>query len=180
MSDDDGRSISRNVAEKHYDSRHDKLRNSVNEKREKKPGKNGIILELEEFDARIRLVPQIQDSIARYEFRDSRISSSPFVPDLSVLDLDTVFLLSPPLQEPIPIIQAEELSDSQPKFPSPPSTLPNVPAPLIDPSLENDLDDLSFYIYVPAEKRKRYEKRSKKNDKKPKTENKRTSGIFVG
>ena len=27
---DDGRSISRNVAEKHYDSRHDKLRNNTN------------------------------------------------------------------------------------------------------------------------------------------------------
>ena len=26
---DDGRSISRNVAEKHYDSRHDKLRNNM-------------------------------------------------------------------------------------------------------------------------------------------------------
>ena len=26
---DDGRSISRNVAEKHYDSRHDKLRNKI-------------------------------------------------------------------------------------------------------------------------------------------------------
>ena len=28
---DDGRSISRNVAEKHYDSRHDKLRNNIEE-----------------------------------------------------------------------------------------------------------------------------------------------------
>ena len=27
---DDGRGISRNVAEKHYDSRHDKLKNSMN------------------------------------------------------------------------------------------------------------------------------------------------------
>ena len=27
---DDGRSISRNIAEKHYDSRHDKLKNSMN------------------------------------------------------------------------------------------------------------------------------------------------------
>ena len=27
---DDGRSISRNVAEKHYDSRHDKLKNNMN------------------------------------------------------------------------------------------------------------------------------------------------------
>ena len=32
--------------------------------------------------------------------------------------LDTVFLPSPPLQEPIPIIRNEELLDSQPKFPS--------------------------------------------------------------
>ena len=30
---DDGRSISRNVAEKHYDSRHDKLRNNITMKR---------------------------------------------------------------------------------------------------------------------------------------------------
>ena len=28
---DDGRSISQNVAEKHYDSRHDKLRNNIEE-----------------------------------------------------------------------------------------------------------------------------------------------------
>ena len=94
--------------------------------------------------------------------------------------MDTVFLPCPTSQEPIPIIRGEELLDSQPKFPSPPFTLLDVPPPLIDLSLENDLDDFDFYAYVTGEKRKRYEERSKKNDKKPKTENKRTSGIFVG
>ena len=122
----------------------------VNEKGEKKPGKNGITLELEEFDAMVRLIPQIQESIARYELQDTGICSSPFELDLPVLDLDTVFLSSPPLQEPIPIIRDKELLDSQPKFPSPPSTLLDVPPPLIDPSLENDLDDLKFYANVPG------------------------------
>ena len=77
----------------------------VNEKGEKKPGKNGILLELEEFDELVKLVPKVQDSIARYELRDTRIPSSPFELDLPVLDLDTVFLPSRPSQEPIPIIQ---------------------------------------------------------------------------
>ena len=124
----------------------------MNKKGEKKPGKNGIILELEEPDAIVRLIPQIKESIVRYELRDTGISSSPFQLDLPILDLDMVFLPSPPLHEPIPIIQDAEFLDSQPKFPSPPSPLPDVPPPLIDPSLENDLDDLNFYAYVPGEK----------------------------
>ena len=89
----------------------------VNKKGEKKPGKNGIVLELDEFKALAKLVPKVQDSIARYELRDTEIPSSLFELDLPVLDLDTVFLPSPPLQEPIPIIRNEELLDSQPKFP---------------------------------------------------------------
>ena len=92
----------------------------MNEKGEKKRGKNGITLELEEFDELVKLIPQVKTSIKRYE-----ISSSPFELDLHVLDLDTVFLPSPPSQEPIPIIRDEKLLDSQPKFPSPPSTLPD-------------------------------------------------------
>ena len=76
----------------------------VNKKGEKKPGKNGIVLDLEEFEALAKLVPKVQDSIARYELRDTGIPSSPFELDLPVLDLDTVFLPSPPSQEPIPII----------------------------------------------------------------------------
>ena len=55
--------------------------------------------------------------------------------DLPVLDLDTDFLPSPPSQEPIPIIQNEELLNSQPKvIASPPL--------FIEPSLENELNDL--------------------------------------
>ena len=96
----------------------------------------------------VRLIPQIQESIARHELRDTGISSSPFELDLPVLDLDTDFLPSPPSPEPIPVIRDEELLDSQPKFPSQ-STLPDVPQPFIDPLLENDLDDLNFYAYVP-------------------------------
>ena len=108
-----------------------------------------------------RLISQIQESIARYQLRDTGISLSPFEVDLPVLDLDTAFLPTPPLQdlEPIPIIRDEELLDSQPKFLSPPSTLPSLLPPLIDPSLENILDDLRFYSYVPGEKRKRSKER---------------------
>ena len=83
----------------------------------------------------MKLVPKVQDSIARYELRDTGIPSSPFELDLPVLDLDTVFLPSPPLQESIQIIRNEELLDSQSKCPSPP--------PLIEPSLEMYLSGLS-------------------------------------
>ena len=115
----------------------------MNEKGEKKPGKNGITLELKEFGELVKPVPKVQDSIARYELRDTGIPSSPFEPDLPVLDLDTVFLPSPPSQEPIPITRNEELLDSQPKFPAPPpSTFPDVPPPLIEPSLEKILSDI--------------------------------------
>ena len=75
----------------------------MNEKGEKKPGKNGITLELEEFDAMVRLILQIQESIARYELQDTGISSSPFELDLPVLDLDMVFLSSPPSENPVNI-----------------------------------------------------------------------------
>ena len=116
---------------------------SVNEKGEKKPGKNGITLELEESEVLAKLVPKGQDSTATYELRDTGIPSSPFELDLPVLDLDTVFLPSPPSQEPIPIIPNEELWDTQPKFPSsPPSSLPDVQAPLVDPDLEKVLSDI--------------------------------------
>ena len=76
----------------------------MNEKGEKKPGKNGIVLELDEFEALAKLVPKVQDSIARYELKDTGIASSPFELELPVLDLDTVFSPSRPSQEPIPII----------------------------------------------------------------------------
>ena len=145
----------------------------VNEKRKKKPGKNGIVLELEEFEALAKLVPKVQDSIARYELKDTGIPSSPFALDLPVLDSDTVFLPSPPLQEPIPIIQNEELLDSQPKFPSSPPLF-------IEPSLENELNDLDLYFHMPGERRKHTNEASKKSNKKAKIENNKTSGIFVG
>ena len=104
---------------------------------EMKPGKSGITLELEEFEELMKLIPKIQDSIARHELRNTGIPSSPLGLDLPVLDLDTVFLSSPPSQQPIPIIRDKELLDSQPKFPSPPpSFLPDLP-PLAVPSLEN-------------------------------------------
>ena len=102
----------------------------MNEKKEKKPGKNGIVLELDEFEALAKLVPKVQVSIARYELKDTGIPSSP------VLDLDTVFLPSPPSQESIPIIRNEERLDSQPKFPSSPPLL-------IESSLEKYFSGLS-------------------------------------
>ena len=82
-----------------------------------------------------KLVPKVQDSIARYELKDTGIPSSPFELDLPVLDLDTVFLPYPPSQEAIRIIRNEELLNSQPKFPSSPPLL-------IEPSLENILSDI--------------------------------------
>ena len=39
----------------------------MNQKGEKKPGKNGIMLELEEFGELVKLVPRVQDNIAKYE-----------------------------------------------------------------------------------------------------------------
>ena len=120
----------------------------------------------------VKLVPEVQDSIARCELRDTGIPSRTFELDLPVLDLDTVFLPSPPSQEPISIIQDEELLDSQPKCPSPPL--------LIEHSLENELYDLDLYSYVPGKRRKRANELSKKSNKKPKIENSGMSGIFVG
>ena len=61
-----------------------------------KPGKSGIVLEIEEFDKLIELIPQIKESIERYELKDTVIPSNPFPLDLPVLDLDSIFLPSPP------------------------------------------------------------------------------------
>ena len=72
----------------------------INGNGEMKPGKSGITLELEEFEELVKS----QDSIARYELRDTGISSSPSELDLPVLDLDTVFLPSAPSEKLIPII----------------------------------------------------------------------------
>ena len=150
----------------------------VNGNGEIKPGKSGITLGIEEFDKLVELIPQIKRSIERYELKDSEIPSSPFQLDLPVLDLDSVFLPSPPTQEPISISQNEELLTTLPKCPSPPPLfLPVVQSPLVNPSLEN-VDDNS------PKKRKEKGKQSKEiagsAKKKLKTENKRPSGIFVG
>ena len=69
----------------------------VNENGEMKPGKSGIVLEIEEFYKLVELIPQIKKSIERYELKDTVIPSSPFQLDPPVLDLDTVFLPSPPM-----------------------------------------------------------------------------------
>ena len=121
----------------------------------------------------VKVVPKVQDSVARYELKDTEIPSSPFEPDLPVLDLDTVFLPSPPSQEPIPIIRNEELLNSQPKVPASPPLF-------IEPSLENELNDLDLYFYMPGERRKRTNEALKKSNKKAKIENSKMSGIFVG
>ena len=138
----------------------------VNEKAESKPGKNGTVLDLEEFEALVKVVPKVQDSIARYELKDTGIPSSPF-------ELDTVFLPSPPSQESIPIIRNEELLNSQPNFPASPPLF-------IEPSPENELNDLDLYFYMPGERRQRTNEASKKRNKKSKIENGKTSRIFVG
>ena len=80
---------------------------------EMKPGKSGITLGIEEFNELVKLIPQVKTSIERYEHEDTGIPSSPFKQDLPVLDFDTVFLPSPPMQEPIPVTRDEELLDSQ-------------------------------------------------------------------
>ena len=66
----------------------------ANERGEKKPGKSGIALEIQEFNKLVKLIPKVQDCIARYKLRDTGISSSPFELDLPVLDLDPLFLPS--------------------------------------------------------------------------------------
>ena len=68
----------------------------INGNGEMKPGKSSITLELEEFEELVKLIPKLQDSIARYELRGTGIPSSPLGLDLPVLDLDTVFLPSLP------------------------------------------------------------------------------------
>ena len=100
------------------------------------------MLEIEEFYKLVELIPQIKRSIESYELKDTVIPSSPFQLYLHVLDLDTVFLPSPPSQEPIPFTLDEELFDSQPKFPSPPLPLAVLPPPLIEPSLERIWSDI--------------------------------------
>ena len=90
----------------------------VNGNGEIRPGKSGITLQIEEFYELVKLIPQVKTSIERYEREDTRIPSSPFKLDFPVVDLDTVFLPSPPTQEPIPFTLDKKLLDSQPKFPS--------------------------------------------------------------
>ena len=115
----------------------------VNGNSEIKPGKNGIVLEIEEFDKLVELIPQIKRSIESYELKDTVIPSSPFQLELPVLDLDMVFLPSLPLQEPIPFTLHEELFNSQPKFPSlPPSPALPYASSLMEPSLERILSDI--------------------------------------
>ena len=127
-----------------------------------KPGRNGITMEIEEFDELVKLILQVKKSIERYELKDTGIPSSPFKLDLPVLDLDTVFLPSPPSQEPIPITRNEELLDSQPKFLSSPLSLPDLP-PLVDPSLENMNDNSPKKL---KEKRKRSKEIARNTNKK--------------
>ena len=57
----------------------------VNGNGEMKPGKSGIVLEIEEFDKLVELIPQIKRSIERYELKDSEIPSSPFQLDRTFL-----------------------------------------------------------------------------------------------
>ena len=63
----------------------------VNGNGEIKPGKRGIVLEIEEFYKLVELIPQMKRSIESYELKDTVIPSSPFQLDLPVLDLDIFF-----------------------------------------------------------------------------------------
>ena len=141
---------------------------------EKKAGRSGITLNVEEFDELVKLIPKVRENIAKYEVRDTGIPASPFELDLPVLDLDSVFLPSPPSQDP-------ELE--LPKFPTPPTTQPDLP-PFADSPLEKFFSDLREEDKSQSAKRKCMEERPKKKSKKSKTETgvegKRTTGLFIG
>ena len=110
---------------------------------EMKPGKSGIVLEIEEFYKLVELIPQIKRSTERYELKYSEIPSSPFQLDLPVLDLDSVFLPSPPMQDPFSISQDQELLTTLRKCPSPaPSSTPPDSSSLMEPFLERILSDI--------------------------------------
>ena len=69
----------------------------------------GVTLSVEEFNKSVKLIPKVQESIARYELRNTGIFSGPFELFLPVLDLDTVFSASPQSQEPLPIIRVQKI-----------------------------------------------------------------------
>ena len=60
----------------------------VNGNGEMKPGKSGITLELNEFDKLVKLIPQIQSSIKRYELKDIGVSTTLLELGFPVFDLD--------------------------------------------------------------------------------------------
>ena len=53
-----------------------------------KPGRSRIMLELNEFDKLVKLIPQIESSIKRYELKDIGVSTTLLELDLPVFDLD--------------------------------------------------------------------------------------------
>ena len=150
----------------------------TNENGEKKACKSGIALSVEEFGEMVKLIPKVQENIARYELRDTGISSIPFPvikEEPFCSDLDCVFLPSPPSQDPtpFPLIQDNWFSPCDPhQLKLPTSTLPDI-SPLIEPNLEKILDDLRV-SEKPKEKRKRAKGITKSNGKrKRKTDVKR-------
>ena len=60
----------------------------VNGNGEMKPGNSRITLELNEFAKLVKLIPQIESSIKRYELKDIGVSTTPLELDLPVFDLD--------------------------------------------------------------------------------------------
>ena len=60
----------------------------VNGNGEMKPGKSGITLELNKFDKLVKLIPQIESSIKRYELKDIGVSTTPLELDIPVFDSD--------------------------------------------------------------------------------------------
>ena len=152
----------------------------VNENGEIKASRIGVTLSVEEFNELVKLIPNVQDSIAQYKLRGTGPSTQSPLPDL-----------------PLPFIDLEKiLSDVDPKeklerYHQDLAADEYLYGPTIDketrvvehdnpvnlPSLEN-INDGS------QKKRKGKRKRSKENpqnvNKKLKTESKRASGIFVG
>lgn len=98
-------------------------------------------MSVEEFAELVKVIPQVQQSITRYESRDTGVAFSSFKVNLPVPNFDCFLLPSPPSHDPAPMNHQVELIEELPPFPTPPTTLPDI-TPLIEPELNKILDNL--------------------------------------
>ena len=113
----------------------------VNENGEEKAGRVGIILSIDEFNPMLKIVAKIQDSIARYDMRDTGIcAQGPFAVSQCCPDLNTVFLPSPSSQKSMSLNQDKKVLEmSKISFPFTDSTIgavdrPSPPPPALFPA----------------------------------------------